>query len=401
MRDILACLKDSYRYSKKDKDKFICLIKQWAKENLKTYDFSIEESNFALDYKQLGYLLLLLILSLYLFTFFQTSHLRIIADFYFICTIYLIQFRLVFILLTLIPSRNIVLTKNNSFDMKELYIICAHYDTKHSFKGINCDSIRYHMIGISRIIGNIVNKLHVICIILTVFLSICYICYLIDTSEIKLYSMVYDYYLIRIIFDVINALLANSAICIGVLLAFTFSFWHKSHNPGADDNTSGVVAALEIARYLDNYSNSHIKIVLFDNEEKGLIGSSQFVIKNKNILNSSNSKIINLDCIGRGKDIFVMTDRYNNNNCLNKVIEACNENNYAYMLTDIDYSDHKPFLSNGFDAVSIGRYNRKKYLWYDDFPIIDWIHGSKDTFEDIKPDKIQEVVKIVLDVIKK
>jgi len=70
-------------------------------------------------------------------------------------------------------------------------------------------------------------------------------------------------------------------------------------NMGADDNASGVIGVLEIARILKNLNCERtIRFCLFDCEEVGLVGSEHHVTR---ILKDSNRKVIgliNLEMIG-------------------------------------------------------------------------------------------------------
>ncbi|MGF1600423.1 MAG: M28 family peptidase [Thermosynechococcaceae cyanobacterium] len=57
-------------------------------------------------------------------------------------------------------------------------------------------------------------------------------------------------------------------------------------SPGADDNASGVAAALEVATLLGQRSSPrNLQIVLFDQEEAGLVGSYAYAEKAQNIEN--------------------------------------------------------------------------------------------------------------------
>jgi hypothetical protein len=57
-------------------------------------------------------------------------------------------------------------------------------------------------------------------------------------------------------------------------------------SPGADDNASGVAAALEVARVLgDRFTGRALQIVLFDQEEAQLVGSSAYVEQAANLEN--------------------------------------------------------------------------------------------------------------------
>jgi hypothetical protein len=57
-------------------------------------------------------------------------------------------------------------------------------------------------------------------------------------------------------------------------------------SPGADDNASGVAAALEVATLLGQRSSARtLQIVFFDQEEAGLVGSSAYVEQANNLEN--------------------------------------------------------------------------------------------------------------------
>lgn len=69
-------------------------------------------------------------------------------------------------------------------------------------------------------------------------------------------------------------------------------------NPNnANDNTSGVVTLLEIARTVPENQRHKVCFVLFDFEEAGLIGSASY---RKAHPNSARQLILNLDCVGDG-----------------------------------------------------------------------------------------------------
>ncbi len=73
-------------------------------------------------------------------------------------------------------------------------------------------------------------------------------------------------------------------------------------NPSnVNDNTSGVVTVLEIAKSLSQVHREKVCFVLFDLEEAGLLGSSSYRAKHKKATN--NQTVINLDCVGEGDHI--------------------------------------------------------------------------------------------------
>ncbi len=75
-------------------------------------------------------------------------------------------------------------------------------------------------------------------------------------------------------------------------------------NPSnANDNTSGVVTLLEMARTMPENQRSKVCFVLFDLEEMGLLGSSAYRKKHKKA--SDNQIVLNLDCVGDGDHLLM------------------------------------------------------------------------------------------------
>ena len=71
------------------------------------------------------------------------------------------------------------------------------------------------------------------------------------------------------------------------------------HN--SNDNTSGVVTLLEIARTMPENQRHKVCFVLFDLEEAGLLGSAAYRKAHKKASNSQ--LVLNLDCVGDGDHI--------------------------------------------------------------------------------------------------
>ena len=70
-------------------------------------------------------------------------------------------------------------------------------------------------------------------------------------------------------------------------------------NPiNANDNTSGVVTLLEIARTMPEKQRNKVCFVLFDLEEAGLIGSVSY--RKAHVQSSNRQMVLNLDCVGDG-----------------------------------------------------------------------------------------------------
>lgn len=75
-----------------------------------------------------------------------------------------------------------------------------------------------------------------------------------------------------------------------------------ANSSNVNDNTSGVVTLLEIARSIPELHRKNVCFVLFDLEEAGLIGSTSYKKKHKREI--PNQLVLNLDCVGEGDDIY-------------------------------------------------------------------------------------------------
>ena len=75
----------------------------------------------------------------------------------------------------------------------------------------------------------------------------------------------------------------------------------KANRHTANDNTSGVLTLVETALALPPEHRERVCFVFFDNEEKGMFGSSAFARKHKNV--KKNTVVLNFDCVGDGSSI--------------------------------------------------------------------------------------------------
>lgn len=147
----------------------------------------------------------------------------------------------------------------------------------------------------------------------------------------------------------------------------------------ANDNTSGVVTLLEIARTMPENQRSKVAFVLFDLEELGLLGSSAYRKAHK--AETQKQIILNLDCVGDGNEIvFFPTGKLCKDQkkleklCTvvsrngKKTISVCNKGFRTYP------SDQKNFPY----GVGIAAFHRKKGVGL----YVNRIHTAKDTVLD-------------------
>lgn len=82
------------------------------------------------------------------------------------------------------------------------------------------------------------------------------------------------------------------------VLSFVMLYFGPANKNNANDNTSGVVTVLEMARSLPENQRKKVCFVLFDLEEKGLWGSWSY--RNSHRKATDTQLVINLDCVGDG-----------------------------------------------------------------------------------------------------
>ena len=95
-------------------------------------------------------------------------------------------------------------------------------------------------------------------------------------------------------------------LAIGALYAVLgFELWWLMAGPAnkhtANDNTSGTLTLLEIAQAMPEHLRETVCLVFFDNEEKGLFGSSAFAAKHRSA--KKDGLVINFDCVSDGDSI--------------------------------------------------------------------------------------------------
>ena len=79
----------------------------------------------------------------------------------------------------------------------------------------------------------------------------------------------------------------------------------NKHN--VNDNTSGVAAVMELMARIPEADRSKTSFILFDNEEKGMLGSGAYASSHKAV--KKEKLIINMDCVGDGENILFFANK--------------------------------------------------------------------------------------------
>jgi len=133
------------------------------------------------------------------------------------------------------------------------------------------------------------------------------------------------------------------------------------NNPGADDNASGTAGVLEIARLISRWKcDATIRLIAFDREEQGLIGSDAYANQFKNDLIRG---MISLDMIAYSTAPNLRKVMLYGRSASNELLLPLKDAmlNYANITAtlggQLDASDHAPFEWRGFDAGLVIEYD--------------------------------------------
>ena len=147
----------------------------------------------------------------------------------------------------------------------------------------------------------------------------------------------------------------------------------------ANDNTSGVVTLLEVARSIPQNQRSKVCFVLFDLEEAGLIGSSSYRKAHRKV--TDRQIVLNLDCVGEGDEILLFPTKYLKKNMtkLKQIYFSCGYfGNKSLLVWDRGPSFYPSDQMCFPYGVGIAALKRSKYGLY-----LSKIHTSADANLDI------------------
>lgn len=169
-------------------------------------------------------------------------------------------------------------------------------------------------------------------------------------------------------------LISNYGLIVTLLILM---FIGPANKTNLNDNTSGVVTLLELYDKLTEEQRKECAFVFFDNEEKGLIGSSYFNKKYKKLM--KDRFLVNFDCVGDGDFVFI---HYNKNAKDKKetITNCFSENEKKVLLNSNGFSQYSSDQIWFKNAIGVATLKYNKTLGY----YLDKIHTSKDTNLDEK-----------------
>ncbi len=180
---------------------------------------------------------------------------------------------------------------------------------------------------------------------------------------------------------------------VAVLVAAAGGFYMFGNtSQGGDDNASGVFAVLNCVDRLAEVLDANIVPVFFNFEEEGLFGSSAFFRrylskKGSGIpgisIDPKSAYVINFDCVGRGKRIYVSGAK----SVSRSLLATPTAQLLGASFTPYYASDHRSFR-RPWQAASFARADR--YWMFS----LEWIHSKADVPEKVDFRYIEEVARI-------
>lgn len=104
-------------------------------------------------------------------------------------------------------------------------------------------------------------------------------------------------------------LVVFSLLLIGQFVIAGYDFWQFGYTPGANDNLSGVAAAVSAASRLWRHmpTDAEVRLVITSAEEAGMLGAQHYWEQHKEDLRDKDVYLINLDTVGN-KDVRFVTE---------------------------------------------------------------------------------------------
>ena len=176
------------------------------------------------------------------------------------------------------------------------------------------------------------------------------------------------------IFDDSNATALFSLLTYWALLFLMIFGPANKHT--VNDNTSGVITLVELMDSMTEEERAQSCFVFFDNEEKGLFGSSTFSKEHKETMKEK--LLINFDCVSDGDYLMLIPDKKHFSEHEEKLKAAFGEVTEKTVLIEsskgVYYpSDQKNFKNN----IGVAAFKKSKLGLY-----MDRIHTPKDTVMD-------------------
>ena len=181
-----------------------------------------------------------------------------------------------------------------------------------------------------------------------------------------------------IAFDTIFVILFPDLVELSFLISYVLLLvilWLMMAGPAnkhtANDNTSGVATILGLIFKFD--PEDEVALILFDYEEIGLVGSSVFASKHKDIV--KNTLVVNFDCVSDGETMLFVLNKKTKNlmDTFKESYESNDKVTTDVVCKGVFYPSDQVQFKKGIGVCSM----KKNKLFRSGY--IDRIHTSKDT----------------------
>ncbi len=105
----------------------------------------------------------------------------------------------------------------------------------------------------------------------------------------------------------LSSQIAGVVTLVGMYAVLGLMMFGPANRNNVNDNTSGVAAVMELMARMPQENREKAAFILFDNEEKGLMGSSGYASKHKDV--KKQGLIINMDCVGDGENVLFFANK--------------------------------------------------------------------------------------------
>ena len=166
-------------------------------------------------------------------------------------------------------------------------------------------------------------------------------------------------------------------LCVSLALYFIFLILMlngPANKHTANDNTSGVITLLEIYEQMNEAQKQKACLVFFDNEEQGLLGSSQFRKRYKKQMKET--LLVNFDCVSDGDTFLLGISKKANQKYRVPLAQTFTSTAEKTVLLENLKKVYYPSDQAGFPvAIAVAALKYKKPFGY----YMDRIHTNRDT----------------------
>lgn len=162
---------------------------------------------------------------------------------------------------------------------------------------------------------------------------------------------------------------------VGVYVMLGVMMFGPANKHNVNDNTSGVAAVMELMQRIPVEDRPKAAFILFDNEEKGMVGSSAYAGNHKAV--KKEKLIINMDCVGDGENVlFFANKRTRNLPCFPHLEEAMQaQEGRIYRMNRLETCIYPSDQGSFKHGIAVCACNKMKVIGY----YCDKIHTKKDT----------------------